>query len=177
MQIRNVMHTWLIVLKVNCVQFSEEDEDDVSSSHSSISTRPRGDTGRVGVPVLPVNEGPPRPKGDSGRVGVPVFPVNEVPPPPPRHLSSQGSFGGGIGGGGSGGGVARGLPPLPQVQLPPIPISAPSLQQQQQQQPPRPPPVRSRPMSTSGVPYGRADSGQLTQFGPGRQEREVRLLC
>ena len=134
---------------------SEEDEDDVSSlpSHHSLHM--------TTTPMLPA-----RPtRGDAGRVGVPVLPpMNEGPPPPPRHSSSQTSFGSGIAGSG---GVARGpLPPLPSQ----TPISTPGMQQQ----PPRPPPVRSRPQSTSGIPYGRTDS---SQFGPGKQEKEVRILC
>ena len=151
------MHTWFIVLKVISKIFSEEDEDDVSFSHSLHLISP------------PPAIRPPR--GDSGRVGVPVLPVNEVPPPPPRH-GSQTSLGGG--------GVARGpLPPLPPVQLAPTLSSTPSSHQLPRpgsHQLPRPPPVRSRPQSTSGMVYGRSDSGQLTQFGPGKQEREVRML-
>ena len=90
--------------------------------------------------------------------------MTELPPRPPRHSSSQPFFSGGSSGGGPAS-VSRGpLPPVPQAQS-----TQPTVQ-------PRPPPARSRPQSTSGLVYNRNDSGQLTQFGPGKQEKEVRTL-
>ena len=145
-----LMHTFLIdliFLKL-CCTCSEDDEDDVSSSSSSHSI----------PPAVP----PGRPKVESARVGVPVLPMSEVPLRPPRHSTSQTFFGGGVSGGGPVN-ISRGP-------LPPVPHQAQASQPTAQ---PRPPSGRSRPKSTSGISCNRIDSGQLTQFGPGKQEKEV----
>ena len=94
--------------------------------------------------------------------------MSELPLRPPRYSSSQAFFGGGVSGGGPVS-VSRGpLPPVPQAQ-PSQPTTQPTAH-------PRPPPARLRPQSTSGLAYNGTDSGQLTQFGPGKQEKEVITL-
>lgn len=119
--------------------YSEDDDDDVSSSFSN------------SFHAFPLPMSGIRPRGS-----VPVLPMVEGPPIPPRHTTPpQNTFSSGSGGRGP-------LPPLPQQQQPAI--SNPQL---------RPPPVASRTARPQSASYGRSDSGQ---FGPGKQEKEVRIL-
>lgn len=132
--------------------YSEDDEDDPLSSSQSFHSTP--------TPPPPAV----RSRGDTGRMGgVQVLPpMSDGPPVPPRHSQPQLSF---SSSGSTSGNVGRALPPVPQQQpqMPPVPSPQPKQLPQ--------PVTRARPPSMVGAPYGRSDSNQ---FGPGKQEKEVR---
>ena len=116
------------------------------------------DEDTIPISPLPFSAMPPvvavRPRGDGGRGSLPPQPIENPPLPPPRHGSSTMISP-----------IHMGRVPLPHI---------PQQQQREQPSPPAVQPRHARPQSASG---GSAPSrSNSVQFGPGKQEKDVRML-